>query len=51
MVYNGSQALAVIKQQYGNLSFAILDVNMPEMTGLEVVKSVREMVENELEKS
>jgi YesN/AraC family two-component response regulator len=38
---NGADALSIIRQKQPDL--AILDIRMPEMTGIEVLKKVREL--------
>lgn len=38
---NGKEALTVLEGQHGTVSLVLVDWNMPEMNGLEFVKSVR----------
>ena len=38
---NGREALTVLEDQPGDVSLILVDWNMPEMNGLEFVKSVR----------
>jgi two-component system, chemotaxis family, chemotaxis protein CheY len=38
---NGKEALSVLEGQQGNVSLVLVDWNMPEMNGLDFVKSVR----------
>lgn len=40
---NGAEALALLKEQAPELSFFLVDWNMPEVTGIELVQRVRRM--------
>lgn len=40
---NGAEALALLKEQAPGLSFFLVDWNMPEVTGIELVERVRRM--------
>ncbi|BBI35569.1 hypothetical protein KCTCHS21_49680 [Cohnella abietis] len=40
--YNGADALKLIKQHRGDLSLVLLDVMMPELSGYEVCRRIRE---------
>jgi two-component system, chemotaxis family, chemotaxis protein CheY len=40
---NGAEALAVLNSQAPELSFFLVDWNMPEVTGIELVERVRRM--------
>jgi len=38
---NGREALSVLERQNGSVSLVLIDWNMPEMNGLELVRAVR----------
>ncbi len=40
---NGKEALALLNEQAPEVSFFLVDWNMPELTGIELVKRVRRM--------
>jgi two-component system chemotaxis response regulator CheY len=40
---NGAEALALLKEHAPELSFFLVDWNMPEVTGIELVERVRRM--------
>lgn len=40
---NGAEALAMLNEQAPELSFFLVDWNMPEVTGIELVERVRRM--------
>jgi diguanylate cyclase (GGDEF)-like protein len=43
VAYHGAQALEIIKQHHAYIQLVLVDLNLPDMTGLDVLRGIRDM--------